>query len=164
MTDVDLQTLNTFLLPDLGEVILNPNITSGSPPPLTPSVPSIMSSPELVPSSNYRWEYNSVRHLRMGYVLERGGFYETGEFDVISKAIYQAAIDPSTYIPSDLYFHQTVLRQTNGDVGVSFSVDTSVESDSLFSPQFGLTYRIISTLPAAYPTVRVFIIKLLPII
>lgn len=161
MTDVNLQTLNQYILPDLGIVTLNPALTTGNnPPDLDMPPPSVMASFALVASTTYRWKYNDVRHLKMGYVLERNGLYEAGEFNVVSKAVYQVALDPTTYTPAPLYLNQTVLLQADGSLGVSFSVIT--DSLSVSEPQFGLAYKITNALPAEYPTLRVYLIKLLP--
>lgn len=162
MTNVDLSTLSQFLLPDLGEVTLAPYLSPGSNPPnLTPPAPAVTGSPSLIPSAAYRWNYNDVRYLRLGYVLQRDGEYESGEFDILSQAVRQASINPKTYQEPRLAFSQTVLLSTGPSLGVEFSVAT--DSLSVSAPQFGLAYAITNATPAVYPTLRVFVIKLLPL-
>ena len=155
-----LQEINKYLVPDLGFVTLNPYLTTEDNEPFITPPPYVMPSPVLIPSSSYRWNYNDVRYLKMGYVLERNGSYESGELDLISKAVHMVSLDPNTYVLPQLYLNQTVIQQTDGALGVSLSIQT--DSLSISEPQFGLAYQITNLLPDVYPTLRVFIIKNLP--
>jgi len=157
-----MESINEFLLPDLGTVSLIPGLKTGATEPSSlPSTVTVMASPIIVASKKYIFSYNAFRLLRLGYVLERNGNYEHGEFFIYSKAVYKTALDPATYAIPTLATTQTIL-QTDGSINVSLGVAT--DSSSLSSdPSFGITYRITNASPNVFPTLRVYIVKGLPL-
>lgn len=89
MVDVDLKTLNDFLLPDLGLVTLNPSLNeNGSERQYenTDRYPSVMGTFENVPHIRYRFDLHTIRMLHIYYLVERNGVYATGEMQVITNA------------------------------------------------------------------------------
>jgi len=163
MAEVDLDVLNKFLNPDLGIVSLIPGLTLGNTEPTTlPTIPSVMVDFELVASTAYRWQYNQIRYLKLGYVLQRDGEFETGELDIISKAVKVSSINPETYVIPDIFVEQTITQQTGGALGVDITAMTDSLS-TLQEPRFGIAYKITNATPTIFPTIRVFVLKLLPL-
>lgn len=174
IVEVDLQTINTFLSPDLGLVQLIPGLSANAEvdPELLPTVPYVMSDFILVANNNYVFPFNFTRYLKLGYFLSRDEQFESGEFDIISKVIqkHSGEFDPGTSndppaafagSASDLHFHRTVIQRTSGDLGVDFTL--LVAPTTLpFNPSFGIAYKITNASPAVFPSLRIFVIKLLP--
>lgn len=159
---VDLDILNEYLLPDLGTIKLIPGLKVGSTEPSTiPSTVTVMGSAKLVASKKYRFSYNYFRFLRFGYILERNGKYEHGDFFITSKAVYKESVDPNNYTIPSIFFGQTTMY-SEGSLGVTLGAMT--DPDSLKSePGFGITYQITNASPNVFPTLRMYMIKGLPL-
>lgn len=159
----DLQTiLGKSSNRELESVTLNPGLKAGLDvsPEDPPQTPSVMPSFVLVPSLEYRFGYYDYRYLLLGYLLERNGSYESGQFEIISNA---PAVDPQTEV-----FTQPTLwtrKITNILTGSSLGVDLGVAYDSALSEdgykRFGITFKITSATPAVFPTLRMFYISAL---
>jgi hypothetical protein len=163
---IDLQTLQNILAKssnrELEKVTLHPSLIAGYNLNIDDlaQTPSVMSSFVLVPSLAYRFGYFDYRYLLLGYLLERNGSYESGQFEIISNA---AEDDPKTEV-----FSQPTLwtrKITNILTGASLGVDLGVAYDSSLSEdgykRFGITFKITSATPAVFPTLRMFYISAL---
>lgn len=147
---------------ELEAVTLIPGVIAGIEvnPDDLPASPSLMTNFEPVPSLEYRFGYYDYRYLLLGYLLERNGLYESGQFEIISNA---PAVDPQTEV-----FVQPTLwtrKITNILTGSSLGVDLGVAYDSALSEdgykRFGITFKITSATPAVFPTLRMFYISAL---
>jgi len=133
-----------------------PQENETEPPVVSDSVPSVMTDFALVPSSEYRFSY-AIRAAKFGYVLERGGSYETGVLSVVHDlpAINNAGgseanrpAESAPFIPPGILFSHQV--DIGGPLGVDFTFmhdDTTSGSNE----KFGLAFKITTALPAKYP-------------
>jgi hypothetical protein len=146
---------------ELGSVQLIPGTKAGVEyhPEDIPTSVAAMSSFELVPHLGYRFEYFNYRYMLIGYLIERGSDYESGQIEIISTAPDK---DPQveTYTPDTLYLKKIESQITgNSGVGVEFSTAYDSELSEGGQHQFGLTYKI--TKAGSIPKIRAFSIAVL---
>ena len=158
------QSLQDAMNRSMGYVTLQPETTQGSegsPPPYTPSVPSVMGSFALVPSDKYRFNYNGVRAAKFVYFLSRNALYEIGEFIVIHNLQATSSVgneptppsEPLPFTPPNFYVQRNVILQTGGALGVDFTFqDSPVSAGS--QPEYALSFKITNALPAVWPTLN----------
>lgn len=160
MVDVNLDIVSIYLHPDLGTVTLNPNLPVDETPPDPQPDPAVMATPELVPSSKYRWKYKDIRFLHLGYILERDGYYEYGEIKLLSNQAITTEEDPNVTFTPPTFATSFASSLNTGTINCTLSILQDSLSDE---PQFGIAYKITNALPNVYPTLRVFVMKLLTV-
>jgi hypothetical protein len=105
MAEVDLKTLNDFLLPDLGLVTLNPTLNEDGTATQFERIqqyPTVMGTFENVPHLRYRFDLHTLRMLHVYYLVERNGIYAAGEMQVITNA-QQLTRFQDPYTPPDIW-------------------------------------------------------------
>jgi len=160
MVDINLEIISTYLHPDLGTVTLNPNLPVDETPPDPQPAPAVMVIPKLVPSSKYRWKYKDIRFLHLGYVLERNSSYKYGEIKLLSDQATTSEEDPNATFTLPTFTTSSTSLLNIGAVNCTLSILQDSLSDE---PQFGIAFQITHALPNVYPTLRVFVMKLLTV-
>jgi hypothetical protein len=158
---IDANEFRAALSPSLGEVELVQDVKPRSNPKKRPPAPQITDY-WLVPNTKYRWEYNMLRYLRLGYSLERNGRFEAGYMHILSKVIKD---DKSMFTTSSLTFVKEVSVQVSSSLGVLFTLLNDPSAGSTKNPKFGLAF-VLTTITSpwtGFPKIRAWVDKYLPI-
>lgn len=147
---------------ELGAVNLIPGTKAGveyHPEDLPTSV-DVMSSFELIPHNSYRFGYFDYRYLLVGYLIEQGSNYESGQIEIISTA---PSKDPEIedFTPPPIYVKK-IESQITGISGLNIQFGVAYDSELSEGGQhkFGITYKITKA-ASSIPKIRAFLIAVL---
>jgi len=158
-TDVFKEALSGAIVQDLGLVTLTPGLLAleDVDPDSLPSTPAIMVSSSLVPSVRYRFGYIRHRYLVLGYILERDGSYEVGEFEILNDLPSFEPESGQTFSPPALYTKKRATMLQGDPIGVELGTEYDPAiGDADVYPAFGITYKTITAAPSVFPTLRMF--------
>jgi len=165
---IELEQFISTITQELGYTELRPGLVAGEniDPESLATLPAVMPSFELVASLRYRYAYNSVRLLRLGYILKRDiANFEVGELQIISDQIpipIGEEQDLSLFVAPTLSTIRTVTQTVGVAINVSLDMITDPKSIET-NPLMGVAYRIDDELPAAFPSIRMYQMAALPL-